>query len=213
MTRSSTRTRTRLVRLAGGLMATVVVLAGCSDTAETSATDGTAADDSSGEQSAEFNDTDVAFAQEMIPHHEGALMMSAVAIDRASDPRVVDLAERIEAGQEPEIDLMSGWLEEWGQPLEESGGMGGMGHGSGGMDGGMGMGGGMDMGDMPAAGRDFDRMWLDAMIEHHEGAVVMARTEIEDGRNAGAIDLARSISETQTREIEEMQELLTELGD
>ena len=206
-----TRTSTRLVRLTGGLMATVVVLAGCSDTAETSATDGTATD-SAAEQSAEFNDTDVAFAQEMIPHHEGALMMSAVAIDRASDPRVVDLAERIEAGQEPEIDLMTGWLEEWGQPLEESGHMGGMDHGSGDM-GGMGMDGSMDMEDMPAAGRDFDRMWLDAMIEHHEGAVEMAQTEIEDGRNPGAVDLARSISETQAQEIEEMRQLLTELGD
>ena len=202
-----TRTSTRLARLTGGLMAAVVVLAGCSDTADTSA-GSTATDESSADRSAEFNDTDVAFAQEMIPHHEGALMMSAVAIDRASDPRVVDLAERIEAGQDPEIDLMTGWLEEWGQPLEESGGMGGMDHGSGGM-GGM----GMDMEDMPATGRDFDRMWLDAMIEHHEGAVEMARTEVEDGRNPGAVDLARSISETQMREIEEMRQLLTELGD
>ncbi|WP_346622396.1 DUF305 domain-containing protein [Blastococcus montanus] len=209
-----TRTSTRLVRLTGGLMAAVVVLAGCSDTAETSATGSTATDGSSADQSAEFNDADVAFAQEMIPHHEGALMMSAVAIDRASDPRVVDLAERIEAGQDPEIDLMTGWLEEWGQPLEESGHMGGMDHGSG-DTGGMGMDGGMsmDMEDMPATGRDFDRMWLDAMIEHHEGAVEMAQTEIEDGRNPGAVDLARSISEIQKQEIEEMRQLLTELGD
>ncbi|MCZ2811923.1 DUF305 domain-containing protein [Modestobacter sp. VKM Ac-2979] len=206
-----TRTSIRLVRLTGGLMAAVVVLAGCSDTEQTSATGGNAADDSSAEQGAEFNDTDVAFAQGMIPHHEGALMMSAVAIDRASDPRVVDLAERIEAGQDPEIDLMTAWLEEWGQPLEESGSMGGMDHGSGDM-GGMGMDGGMGMEEMPAAGRDFGRMWLDAMIEHHEGAVEMARTEVEDGRNAEAVDLARSISEVQAQEIEEMRQLLTELG-
>ncbi|MCZ2805733.1 DUF305 domain-containing protein [Modestobacter sp. VKM Ac-2983] len=207
-----TRTSIRLVRLTGGLMAAVVVLAGCSDTEQTPATGGSAADDSSADQSAEFNDVDVAFAQEMIPHHEGALMMSAVAIDRASDPRVVDLAERIEAGQDPEIDLMTGWLEEWDQPLDESGHMGAMDHGSGdmgGMDGGMGMG----MEQMPAAGRDFDRMWLGAMIEHHEGAVEMAQTEVEDGRNAEAVDLARSISETQTQEIEEMRQLLTELAD
>ncbi|MGQ4819332.1 DUF305 domain-containing protein, partial [Enterococcus faecium] len=85
-----------------------------------------------------------------------------VAVDRAADPRVVDLAERIEAGQDPEIDLMTGWLEEWGQPLEQgSGHMGGMDHGSEDM-GGM----GMDMEDMPSAGSDFDRMWIEAMIEH-----------------------------------------------
>jgi uncharacterized protein (DUF305 family) len=202
-----TRTSIRLVRLTGGLMAAVVVLAGCSDTADSSATS-SATDDNSAGQTAEFNDADVAFAQGMIPHHEGALMMAEAAADRASDPRVVDLAERIEAGQEPEIDLMTGWLEEWGQPLEEqTGHMGGMDHGSEDM-GDM----GMDMEDMPAAGPDFDRMWLEAMIEHHEGAVEMAQAEVDDGRNAEAIDLARLIGETQTQEIEEMRQLLTELG-
>ena len=48
------------------------------------------------------------------------------------------MAERIEAGQDPEIELMTGWLEKWGRPLEESGYMGGMDHGSG-DPGGMGM--------------------------------------------------------------------------
>ncbi|WP_104522477.1 DUF305 domain-containing protein [Blastococcus atacamensis] len=200
------RTSIRLVRLTGGLMSAVVVLAGCSDTAETPAAGSSATDESSADQSAEFNDADVTFAQGMIPHHEGALTMAEAATDRASDPRVVDLAERIEDGQDPEIDLMTGWLEEWGQSLQEnSGDMGGMDHGSEGM-------GGMGMEDMPAAGPEFDRMWLEAMIEHHEGAVEMARTEIDDGRNAEAVDLARLISQTQTQEIEEMRQLLTELG-
>ena len=211
-----TRTSIRLVRLIGGLMSAVVVLAGCSDTAETPTAGGSATDESSADQNAEFNDADVTFAQGMIPHHEGALTMAVVATDRASDPRVVDLAERIEAGQDPEIDLMTGWLEEWGQPLpDDSGDTGGMGHGSesmGGMDHGFEGMGGMGMEDMPAAGPEFDRMWLEAMVEHHEGAVEMARTEIEDGRNAEAVDLARLISETQTQEIEEMRQLLTELG-
>ena len=61
-------------------------------------------------------------------------------------------AERIEAGQAPEIDLMTGWQEEWGLPLpEDSRDMGGIDHGSESM-------GGMGMGDMPAAGPEFDRM-------------------------------------------------------
>jgi uncharacterized protein (DUF305 family) len=211
-----TRTSIRLVRLTGGLMSAVVVLAGCSDTAETPAAGSSATDESSADQSAEFNDADVTFAQGMIPHHEGALTMAEVATDRASDPRVVDLAERIRAGQDPEIDLMNGWLEDWGQPLQnDSGDMGGMDHGSegtGGKDHGSEGMGGMAMEDMPGAGPEFDRMWLEAMIEHHDGAVEMARTEIEDGRNAEALDLARLISQTQTQEIEEMQQLLTELG-
>ncbi|MGY2082472.1 DUF305 domain-containing protein [Blastococcus sp. SYSU DS0539] len=208
-----TRTSTRLVRLAGGLMAAAVVLTGCSGAAERPATSSGTNENPAG-RTAEFNDVDIAFAQGMIPHHEGALMMAEVAVDRASDARVVDLAERIEAAQEPEIELMTGWLEEWGQPLDDGAGhMGGADHGMDGMGGadhGMG---GMGMEGMPAAGPEFDRRWLAAMIEHHEGAVEMARTEIEDGRNAEAVELARSISESQLQEIEEMRQLLSELGD
>ena len=206
-----TRTTARLVRIAGGLLAGIVVLGGCS-----SAVDGTAADssipaDSSAAVSDQFNDADVAFAQGMIPHHEGALMMAEMALERATDPRVRDLAERIQAGQDPEIDLMTGWLEEWGEPAEGNG-AGGMDHGTDGMDdesGEMDSGG---TGDMPASGPDFDLMWLQSMIEHHDGAVVMAQIEIDEGVNQEAIDLARLIVETQTDEINEMHQLLNELG-
>ena len=215
-----TRTTARLARLAGGLVAGAIVLAGCSGEDRSGAGE---SDAPAAAQAAEFNDADVAFAQGMIPHHEGALMMSEFALERAEDPRVRELAERIEAGQDPEIDLMTGWLEDWGQPVEADS-MDGMDHGGtdhggtdhGGMDmGGMDMGGmdmgGMDMEDMPAAGGGFDRMWLESMIEHHDGAVVMAQTEIEDGQNEEAIALARVIVDTQTQEIEEMQQLLGDL--
>ncbi|MGY2065745.1 DUF305 domain-containing protein [Blastococcus sp. SYSU DS0619] len=203
-----TRTSTRLVRFAGGLAAAAVVLTGCSNAEENPAASSSTTENAV-EPTADFNDSDVAFAQGMIPHHEGALMMAGVAVERASDQRVVQLAERIQAGQEPEIDLMTGWLDEWGQPIEEgSGHMGGSDHGMG-ADHGMG---GMDTADMPASGTAFDRMWLEAMIEHHEGAVEMARTEIDAGRDAEAVALARVIGEAQAEEIEQMRQLLTELG-
>ncbi|TQN44077.1 uncharacterized protein (DUF305 family) [Blastococcus colisei] len=202
-----TRRTARLVRIAGGLLAGAVLLGGCSGAVDGTAADSNPSADSSATVSEEFNDADVVFAQGMIPHHEGALVMAEMALQRASDPRVLDLAERIQAGQGPEIDLMTGWLEEWGEPVE-SGGMGGMDHGSdGGMDHGS-----EGMGDMPAAGPDFDVMWLQSMIEHHDGAVVMAQIEIDDGANEEAIDLARRIVETQNDEIDEMQQLLNELG-
>ena len=208
-----TRTTARLARLAGGLVAGVVVLAGCSGEDGSAADDGNASAAAEASPAAEFNDADVAFAQGMIPHHEGALVMSEVALERAEDPRVRELAERIEAGQDPEIDLMTGWLQDWGRPVEQGPeadtGHGGTDHG--GMDHGDMDHGGMDMEDMPTAGADFDRMWLQAMIEHHDGAVVMAQAEIDEGRNEEAIDLARVIIETQTQEIEEMQRLLDEL--
>ena len=136
--------------------------------------------------------------------------MAQLADGRASDPRVIDLADRIEAAQGPEIETMTGWLEEGGEPLSEED-MGGMDHGSGGMD----ME-GMSEEDMTAldssSGAEFDRMFLEMMIPHHQGAVDMAETEIADGSNPDAVDMAREIVESQTAEIEEMQTLLTELG-
>lgn len=199
-----TRTNARILRLAGGLIAGVVVLTGCSGGSDTNETNA----GSSASQSAEFNDADVTFAQGMIVHHEGALEMAQMADGRAQDPRVLDLAGRIEAAQDPEIQTMTGWLEDWGQPTsaDESGGMD--------MDGGMGGMGGMNM-DMSgleaASGAEFDRMWLEMMTEHHRGAVDMAETEIADGQNADAIDLAEQIVESQSAEIDEMETLLTEL--
>lgn len=198
-----TRTTIRLTRLAGGLVAGALVLAGCSNGPSTTE----AAGSSAASQSAEFNEADVTFVQGMIPHHRGALEMARVAEGRAQDPGVQDLASRIEAAQDPEIETMTGWLEDWGQP--ESDGMGGMDHGSGGM--------GMDMSEedmaalAAASGAEFDRMFLEMMIEHHSGAVDMASTEVADGQNADAIALAREISSSQTAEIEEMETLLTEL--
>jgi uncharacterized protein (DUF305 family) len=199
-----TNINARLVRLAGGLIAGAVVLTGCSGGSDTNDTDA----GSSASQSAEFNDADVAFAQGMIVHHEGALEMAQMADGRAQNPQVLDLADRIEAAQDPEIKTMTGWLEDWDQPTsaDESGGMD--------MEGGMDMGGmNMDMSGLEAAsGAEFDRMWLEMMTEHHRGAVDMAETEIADGQNADAIALAEEIVESQSAEIDEMETLLTELG-
>jgi uncharacterized protein (DUF305 family) len=204
-----TRTTLRRARLTAGLVAGVVVLAGCSNGSDDSTAAGgsaasSAAGSASASASAEFNDADVAFVQGMLPHHEGALEMAQLAEGRAQDPRVLDLASRIEAAQEPEIETMTGWLQAWGQP--ESDDMGGMDHGGmGGMD--------MDMSGLEAAsGPEFDRMFLDMMSEHHQQAVEMAETEISDGENTDAIALAEEISTSQAAEIDEMQTVLSELG-
>ena len=144
----------------------------------------------------------------MIPHHEQAIEMAQMAQERAEDPRVLDLAGRIEAAQQPEIETLTGWLEDWGV---EDDGMGGMDHG--GMDHGGGM---MSEGDMvalmDASGGAFDRLFLEMMIEHHTGAVGMAGTETADGQNADAIAMAETIRDAQNAEIDEMEQLLTELG-
>jgi uncharacterized protein (DUF305 family) len=182
---------------------------------------------------ATFNDADVAFAQMMIVHHQGAIQMADLAPSRAQNQDVLALAARIKAAQAPEIDQMTSWLTAWGAaPSMMSGsatsGMGGM--DMGGMDmGGMDMGGttsaaessamsmpGMMSGDQmqqleSASGAAFDKMFLELMIVHHQGAIEMAETEIADGSNPEAVALAQKIKSDQTAEIAEIQALLQTL--
>lgn len=156
--------------------------------------------------SADHNDVDVTFAQQMIPHHSQALEMARLAVDRAQDPEVKELAARIEGAQEPEIEQMQGWLEAWGED-PESEVMDGMDHG------GDGMMSDQDMSRLEAAtGGEFDAMFVEMMIEHHSGAVEMAETEIADGQFPEAIELATAIKEAQEAEIDEMRAMLEDLG-
>jgi uncharacterized protein (DUF305 family) len=181
--------------------------------------------------SAEHNAADLSFAQQMIVHHQGAIQMADLAPDRATNQQVKDLAARIKAAQAPEIEQMTGWLTLWGAAMSSStaasttdDGMGGMDHGGmGGMDGpgdtsasaGMSMPGMMTDAQMQeltgAAGVDFDRLFLQMMIMHHQGAIEMAETEILQGSNPAALALAASIKTSQAAEITEMQQLLQTL--
>ncbi|WP_299039578.1 DUF305 domain-containing protein [uncultured Pseudokineococcus sp.] len=168
---------------------------------------------------AEHNDADIAFAQQMIVHHRGALAMAQMADRRARSPQVQALAERITAAQGPEIDAMSSWLRTWGQEVPQgmsmdgmsTNGMGGMG----GMDHGTEMRGMMSSEQMDdlegSSGAGFDRMWLSGMVAHHEGAVQMSRTEQDQGLNPQALALAEVIAADQAAEIDEMNQLLEEL--
>lgn len=87
------------------------------------------------------------------------------------------------------------------------GGMGMMDHGAGGAMPGM-MSGDQMQRFGQATGDAFDRMFLQMMITHHQGAVAMANTELSAGRNPGARQLAQRIIDAQQREITEMQALL-----
>lgn len=210
-----TTSTTRFARIAVGVVAGAVLLAGCSGGSDSSTAASATADGGTAAENEAFNNADVTFVQAMIPHHRGALAMAQLADGRAEDSSVIELAGRIEAAQQPEIETMTGWLEEWGEPLpdESDTGMGGMDHGS--DDGGMDMGGmsGEDMTMLESAsGAEFDRMFLELMIRHHRGAVDMAQTEIDAGSYPDAVALAEDIVESQTAEIEEMQTLLSELG-
>lgn len=167
--------------------------------------------DSTGAAASDHNDQDVTFATEMIPHHAQAVQMAEMALANAENQDVKDLAENISSAQEPEIAQMSSWLEAWGEDVPDtgSGDMGGMDHGSGGMEDMPGMMSSDEMDELgSASGSAFDEMFLSMMIEHHEGAIEMAQTEQADGQNADAIDLAETIEKTQTAEIETMKAIL-----
>lgn len=167
------------------------------------------------------NDADVEFATQMIPHHADALVMVDMTQGRDLSPELARLTEDIRAAQAPEIESMVDWLTAWGEDVPETsrdhvnshGGSHGEDDGDGtGMDG-TGMDGmGMDPDDLAmledAQGSAFESMWLEMMIEHHEGAVEMAEAEQEDGLFADAVALAESIESGQSAEIELMEELL-----
>ncbi len=149
--------------------------------------------------SADHNEADVAFAHGMIPHHRQAIEMSEMALGQAVSQQVKELAARIKAAQEPEISQMTGLLESWGQPVSPEH----AGHGGSGM---------LPQAEMArlrqASGAEFDRLFLEGMIRHHEGAVGMAQEELDKGQNPQAKELARRIIDSQQAEIGEMRRLL-----
>ena len=158
----------------------------------------------SGSEQAGHNDADVMFAQMMIPHHEQAIEMSDVVLARPdADPQVAELATQIKAAQAPEIEELDGWLDTWGaeRTAEHAGhaGMDGM----------------MTEEDLQALGAatgpDGDRLFLEQMVAHHEGAVEMAQAQVESGEDAGAVEMAQTIVDTQAAEIETMKQLLASM--
>ena len=211
------RTTARLTGLTGALLAGTLALAGCSGDSGHEGMSGMSESPSAGasatasdDTTAQVDDADVALAQGMLPHHEQAVEMARLAADRAADPRVQDLAARIEAAQAPEIKTLSGWLDAWGAEATGSSGTdhGSTGHGD--------TGGMMTTEDMAtlagASGTEFDRMFLEMMTAHHSGAVQIAETEIAVGENPDAIAMAEDVRDTQNAEIAEVEQLLAELG-
>ncbi|QCB49521.1 DUF305 domain-containing protein [Rhodococcus sp. PAMC28707] len=214
--------RTSVLAALAAASAGVIFLAGCSDDSSNAPMNGQMMDGNSMNSSqstssgsdapAQFNNADVMFAQMMYPHHAQAVEMSEMATGRTENPDVLALASAIEAAQQPEMDQMTAWLSDWGQPapsadlgqMGEMGGMGGMNHGSGG-----GMMTDQEMDSLTASsGPEFDRQWLTMMIAHHTGAIDMANVEIEQGSNPEAQAMSRLIVTSQQEEIDTMRQLL-----
>lgn len=169
-----------------------------------------------------FKAADVTFAQQMLVHHQGAVAMADLAPTRASSAKVKALAAQIKAEQTPEILEMTGWLAVWAphsamtgmsSSPDAMGGMAGMGSDTGSASAPMpGMMTDAQMGQLTAAtGAQFDKLFLQLMIVHHQGALTMAETEKGDGGNTAALALADSIMSGQSAEISTMQDLLKAL--
>jgi len=154
-------------------------------------------------QPAGYNADDVAFATNMIPHHQQAVDLSALAPERSTNADLVALAQRISAAQQPEIDVMKVFLVQWKENPDTNSGHAGHGNTMAGM---------VDATTMTKLqslnGAEFDKLWLESMISHHQGAVEMAKAEIANGDNVDAKALAKNIVTTQEAEIGQMKQML-----
>ena len=169
------------------LAAGVLLFAACGDD-----------DAGSGSESTAGNGTDRAFVRDMVPHHESAIEMAKMAQERGESAFVKQLADDIIRSQEAEIVE----LKREDESLENAGvevGSLEMGHDMMGMDG--------DMSKLESAD-PFDPEFLKMMIPHHEGAIEMAKVELEKGKDPELRKIAQQIIDAQEREISEMREQL-----
>lgn len=143
---------------------------------------------------------DIYFMRMMIPHHTQALEMVVLAPGRAKHPQVLAIADRIRSAQLPEIAYMRSWLAARNLSIEDPG---------------------HDHGTMPgmqarerldalraATGDAFDRLFVEMMVSHHEGAVKMAVDLMGSGKNDEVEALANNIAAEQRIEISRMREVI-----
>lgn len=147
------------------------------------------------------------FIEQMIPHHDGAIAMAMIALEKSKRTEIQTLARAIIDAQTIEIKDMQGWYTAWygtdvldGDTTMMNGGM---------MSGsGMHMGGQDDVRTLSNAS-DFDKAFIEQMIPHHQMAIVMAQM-LEAGTNRPEMKtLAQNIIDSQSAEIEQMQDWYT----
>jgi len=157
-----------------------------------------------------FTAADVRFMQGMIGHHAQALDMTALLSSRTSNPDMRLLAKRIEVSQLDEIKMMQDWLRDRGQ--EVPGPHAHHAHGAVLMPG---MLTAEEMSRLAAAnGPAFDRLFLESMIRHHDGALTMVKelfSQAGAGQESEVFAFASDVDADQRMEIVRMSALLKEL--
>ncbi len=145
-----------------------------------------------------FTDSELMFAQMMIPHHQQAVTMASFVVGKTTNQDILDLASQIKVAQEPEINELINWLETSGA---------GLGNG----DHSMHMGGMLTDAELvelnAATGAEFEKLFLEGMIKHHQGAIEMLST-VAGSTNPAVIAFANAVRVGQSAEIKTMQDLL-----
>lgn len=152
-------------------------------------------------------DLDQAFIDMMVPHHQGAVEMARIALERAEHPEIQEMATAIIETQEAEIAELRGWRQQW--------------YGSGdtpamsempmmpGMPGMAGMSETMDMAleveQLRSAPEPFDLAFIDAMIEHHQDAIDAAQLVLQQANRQEIADLAQGVIDAQQQEIDQLR--------
>lgn len=150
---------------------------------------------------------DLQFIDQMIMHHRGAIMSSQNMISDSDRPELRQLAANIEESQSGQIEQMQGWRQEW---YPEAGQSSGMMSSMDGMEGGQMMDGSMQQ----MMGPDTtDEMFLRMMIPHHQRAIDMSEEALEESERPEVRELARTIIDGQSAEIEQMQGYLEDMDE
>lgn len=154
-----------------------------------------------------ITEADVRFMQGMIAHHAQAIHMSKMAVSHGANSRLVRFAQKIDMSQDAEIELMQRWLAEYKQFVPDASSWRTMSM--------PGMLTAADMAQLEAArGKEFDRLFLQFMIQHHEGALQMVEDLLKTPRAAQEVDInvfANEVVSVQTAEIAAMLQMLDEL--
>ncbi|HEY4302959.1 MAG TPA: DUF305 domain-containing protein [Gemmatimonadaceae bacterium] len=154
-----------------------------------------------------WTEADVRFMQGMIAHHAQAIYMSRLAVGRQANPRVLKFANKIDQSQQAEIRLMQGWLRANKQFVPDTSSWRTM-HMPGMLT-------EVQLKTLDAArGTDFDRAFLNLMIQHHKGALSMVTDLFKAplaGQDVDVSVFANDVQTVQTAEIDTMYQMLDNL--
>ncbi|MEP6619408.1 MAG: DUF305 domain-containing protein [bacterium] len=154
-----------------------------------------------------YTEADVRFMQGMIAHHAQAIFMSRMAVSRGANPRVLKFANKIDQSQQSEIRLMQDWLVANKQTAPDTGSWRTMTM--------PGMLTSAQLATLDAAkGAEFDKQFLNLMIQHHNGALKMVADLLTTPMAAQDVDVsvfANDVNVVQTAEIALMQQMLANL--